>query len=208
MSDRTVGAVVLAAGMATRMGQSKVLLPWGEGETILDHILTELKHADVSDIVVVTGHQADAVQAIAVRHDCVAVHNPDYAVGDMLSSLKTGIRALPDSALPNTIAATLMVLGDQPRIQAAIVRQVVSAYSAGQGEIVAPSYQMRRGHPILIDRRYWDELLALPPDGAARTVINAHADRIAYVNVETDSVLHDVDTPQDYAEERRRAGLV
>jgi molybdenum cofactor cytidylyltransferase len=81
------------------------------------------------------------------------------------------------------------------------------AYAEGKGEIVAPSYQMRRGHPILIARRYWPELLALPDGGAPRDVINAHQDRINYVEVETDSVLGDVDTPQDYNQERWRAGL-
>ena len=61
------------------------------------------------------------------------------------------------------------------------------------------------GHPILIDRRYWGELLALPDDGAPRDVINAHS--VTHVNVDSDSVLRDVDTPQDYSQERSRAGL-
>ncbi len=66
---------------------------------------------------------------------------------------------------------------------------------------------MRRGHPILIDRRYWNEILDLPADGAPRDVIERHKDRIAYVNVDTDSVLRDVDTPDDYQAARRLAGL-
>jgi molybdenum cofactor cytidylyltransferase len=81
------------------------------------------------------------------------------------------------------------------------------AYAEGKGDIVAPSYEMQRGHPILIDRRYWNDILNLPRGGAPRDVINAHSDHIHYVNVDTDSVLHDVDTPQDYADERWRAGL-
>ena len=81
------------------------------------------------------------------------------------------------------------------------------AYAEGKGEIVAPSYQMRRGHPILIDRRYWAEILALPDGGAPRDVINRYPDRAAFVNVDSDSVLRDVDTPEDYRDERGRAGL-
>ena len=204
MSNQTssVGAVVLAAGLARRMGQPKVLLPWTNGKTILDHILTELDASGLGHIVVVTGHQPDAVQAIATQHGVYVAHNPDYEAGEMLSSLKVGLQALPEE-----ITAALVVLGDQPSIQADIVRQVVAAYTRGQGDIVAPSYNMRRGHPMLIGRLYWDELFALPADGAPRDVVNRHADRIAYVSVEADSVLRDVDTPQDYDDERRRAGL-
>lgn len=193
---------MLAAGLARRMGQPKVLLPWVDGLPILDHILAQLSAAGVADAVVVTGHAADTVRAIAARQGIAAVHNPDYATGEMLSSLKVGLRALPEK-----VTAALVVLGDQPRLQAGIVARVMQEYADGKGRIVAPSYQMRRGHPILIDHSYWDELLALPAGGAPRDVINAHADEIAYVNVDSDSVLSDVDTPEQYEEERRRAGL-
>jgi len=81
------------------------------------------------------------------------------------------------------------------------------AYAEGKGEIVAPSFQMRRGHPILIDRRFWKEILDLPQDGAPRDVINRYPERIAHVTVESDSILRDVDTPEDYRNERGRAGL-
>ena len=197
--QRPVGAVVLAAGLSSRMGQHKVLLPWTDGKTILEHILEQLILARVEHIVVVTGRDAGRVRAIAEAYDVQTAFNPDYATGEMLSSLQVGLRALPDR-----VAAALAVLGDQPTIQPRVVQQVLMAYAEGKGDIVAPSYQMRRGHPILIDRRYWREIFDLPPGGAPRDVINAHADRIAYVNVNTDSVLRDVDTPQDYEAERSR----
>ncbi len=200
--QRHVGAVVLAAGLSRRMGQPKVLLPWSDNKTILGHILEQLMLARVQHIVVVTGHRADEVKAQA---DCLGVStvfNPDFAAGEMLSSLKVGLQALPPQ-----VSGALMVLGDQPHIQPRVVTEVMTAYAEGAGHIVAPSYQMRRGHPILIDRRYWNEILALPPDGAPRDVLNRHSDQIAYVTVDTDSVLRDIDTPEDYRQERRSAGL-
>ena len=109
--------------------------------------------------------------------------------------------------MPSHIAGAMIVLGDQPRIQPKIVYQVMSAYAEGEGDIIAPSYQMRRGHPILISRRYWKEILSLPRSGAPRDVINKYQDKIAYVNVNNDSILQDVDTPEQYREARRRAGL-
>ena len=200
--QRTVGAVVLAAGMARRMGQSKVLLPWAENRTIVEHIIRQLMLARVDPITVVTGSRAGEVRAAAERMGADSVFNAAFESGEMLSSVKAGLRAMPDHA-----AAALIVLGDQPRIQPRIVDQVLMAYAEGKGEIVAPSYGMRRGHPILIDRRYWAEILALPDDGAPRDVINRYPDRVAYVTVDSDSVLRDVDTPEDYRDERRRAGL-
>jgi molybdenum cofactor cytidylyltransferase len=83
----------------------------------------------------------------------------------------------------------------------------MTAYAEGAGDIIAPSYNMRRGHPILIDRRYWKEIMELPADGSLRTIMDRYKDQIGYVNVDTDSILGDVDTPDEYREERRRAGL-
>ena len=201
--QRPVGAIVLAAGMSSRMastGQHKVLLPWTNGKTILEHILDQLILARIDHITVVTGNRADEIGALAEKRGAKVVFNPHYQTGEMLSSLKVGLKA--QSA---DIAAALVVLGDQPRIQPKIVGQVTMAYAEGKGDLIAPSYQMRRGHPILIDRRYWGEVLALPDDGAPRDVINQHT--VTHINVDNDSVLRDVDTPDDYRQERSNAGL-
>jgi molybdenum cofactor cytidylyltransferase len=200
--QRPVGAIVLAAGMSRRMGQSKILLPWSGRKTIIEHIIEQLLLSRLDHITVVTGYRSDEVKRLAEKLGVDVVYNPFYETGEMLSSLKIGLKAMPPH-----IAASMIVLGDQPRLQPKVISQVLMAYAEGEGDIVAPSYQMRRGHPILISRRFWPELLALPDGGAPRDVINAHQNRIAYVNVDTDSILGDVDTPQDYAQERRSAGL-
>ncbi|MEO8397967.1 MAG: selenium cofactor biosynthesis protein YqeC, partial [Chloroflexota bacterium] len=201
--QRPVGAIVLAAGMSSRMastGQHKVLLPWTNGKTIIEHIIDQLLLARIDHITVVTGNRADEIGALAEKRGANVVFNPNYRTGEMLSSLKVGLKAQPAN-----IAAALVVLGDQPRIQPKIVGQLTLAYAEGKGDLIAPSYQMRRGHPMLIDRLYWGELLALPDDGAPRDVINKHT--VTHVNVDNDSVLQDVDTPDDYKQERSKAGL-
>ena len=200
--QRPIGAVVLAAGLSTRMGESKMLLPWEKEKPIVQHIIEQLLRSRIDHIIVVTGHMAKEIKAIVKPMGVQVVHNRSYKTGEMLSSLKVGLRAMPGH-----ISAGLVVLGDQPRIQPKVIFQVMLAYAEGNGDIVAPSYQMRRGHPILIGRRHWPELFNLPRGSSPREVINSHADEIHYVKVDTDSVLRDVDTPRDYAEERRRAGL-
>ncbi len=198
---RPVAAVVLAAGLSRRMGRPKALLPWGR-ETVLEAILRRLLAARLEHVVVVTGHNAEQVGQIAAQAGAVAVFNPDYAAGEMLSSLQTGLRALGDR-----FAACLVVLGDQPQMQTRTVMGVLNAYAEGQGSIIAPSYQMRRGHPVLFDRCHWPALLELPPGSSPRDVINARAGDIAYVNVSNDSILADIDTPEQYEAARRQAGL-
>lgn len=199
---RPVVAIVLAAGLSSRMGKVKVLLPWGR-ETVLEAILRRLHMARLDQIVVVTGHEAERIRPIATRFSVTTVHNPDYRRGEMLSSLQAGLRALDDR-----FAGCLVVLGDQPQIQGRVVGDLLTAFAEGRGSIVAPSFQMRRGHPILIGCQHWPALLDLPAGSAPRDVINARAGEIAYVEVSNDSILQDIDTPKDYGSARRRAGLV
>ncbi len=200
--QRGVGAIVLAGGASTRMGEPKVLLPWEGRKTIIEHILEQLIRAKIDHIYVVTGHYAEAVKQVVKPLGVKVVHNRSFKTGEMLSSLKAGLRAMP-----NHIAASMIVLGDQPRIESRVIYEILSAYSGGAGDIVAPRYQQRRGHPILIARRFWGEILNLGRKSAPRDVINAHESEIAYINVDTDSVIHDIDTPADYRTARKRAGL-
>ncbi|MGJ3238189.1 MAG: selenium cofactor biosynthesis protein YqeC [Anaerolineae bacterium] len=199
---RAVGAIVLAAGQASRMGEPKVLMPWTRQHSILEHIIHQLNCSRVDHINVVTGWYADQVKPLAHKMGAHPVHNRAYKTGEMVSSLKAGLRAMPEH-----ISAVLIVLGDQPRIQPKVIYEVLKAYATGRGDLIAPSYNMRRGHPILIGRKYWHEFLALRNYQSPREIINAHAKEITYINVNTDSVLRDVDTPDDYEAERRRAGL-
>jgi molybdenum cofactor cytidylyltransferase len=199
---RAVGAVVLAAGMSTRMGESKVLLPWTDGKTIIEQIVETLLQSRVDHVVVVTGYMAREVKERLSPLGVTIAHNRSYKSGEMISSLKVGLAALPDH-----VAAAMVVLGDQPRLQPKVLYQVLSAHAESAGELIIPSFERRRGHPILIGRRYWPEIAALPKDGTLRDVIETHADHIRYVPVDTDSILRDVDTPADYDEERFRAGL-
>jgi len=199
---KPIGAVVLAAGMSTRMGQPKLLLPWTEKNSIIEHIVQQLINSQIEHIVVVTGHMANEVEALLKPMGVEIIHNRSYRTGEMLSSLKVGLEAMPDH-----VAGALIVLGDQPRLQPKVIYKVLMAHSQGKSDLIAPSFERRRGHPILLGRRYWADVINLPTNGMLRTVINANNEQIHYVNVNTDSVLRDVDTPQDYREERWRAGL-
>lgn len=164
--------------------------------------MEQLVRARLEEIVVVLGHQADAVKRLLKPYGVTCVVNKAYKNGEMLVSMQTGLRTLSPR-----MAAALVVLGDQPRMEPRTIYKVLKAYAEGQGDIVMPSYQMRRGHPYLLDRRYWQDIWALKAGQSPREVMNANSAAIAYVEVTNDSILRDVDTPQDYRDERARAGL-
>ena len=186
-----IAAIVLAAGQSRRMGRNKLFLPYGES-TVIDTIITELTVcADVRDIVVVTGHQADRLTEHLATYPVRCVFNPEYAQAEMLVSIQTGLRALP-----NEVTAALIVLGDQPRLRREIVQRVIDATEPDT--LIVPSYEMKRGHPILIPRSMWPSILALPPEASLHDVIRANADHIRYITFDDDSVLRDIDTPEDY----------
>jgi molybdenum cofactor cytidylyltransferase len=189
---RRVGVVVLAAGRSTRMGEMKVLLPWGD-TTVVGHICRLLTDMAL-DTTVVLGHQAQAVTDALAGLPVNLVRNPDFESGEMLSSLQVGLAELEKRGAE----ASLVVLGDQPTIQPDVVSSVLQAYRQGRAGIVVPSFQRQRGHPILIDRRHWHAIDQLPPGSAPRDVVRANEDDVFHVEVDTPSVLRDLDTPEDY----------
>jgi len=186
-----IGAAILAAGQARRMGRNKMLLPYG-ASTVLETVVTEVTACPaVTDVVVVTGHEPDRISALLASYPVRCVFNPAYGRAEMLVSLQVGLRALAAD-----VQAVLVVPGDHPRLQRDTIQRVIDADQPGA--LVIPSYHMKRGHPILIDRVWWNELLALPETASLREFIRAHEDHIRYVVVETDSVLQDLDTPEEY----------
>lgn len=187
-----IAAVVLAAGRSQRMGEPKLPLPFGR-TTVIGQVVGVLAEAGLAEIVVVTGAAEEPVRSALAGAPVQLVHNPQYEKSEMLTSLQTGIRALTADA-----KALLVTLGDQPTIEASVVRAVIDAYHSHGARLVVPSYQMRRGHPWLADRSTWADLLALDETQTMRDFLRAHEREIHYVTVDTPGVLMDMDTPEDY----------
>ena len=196
-----ISAVVLAAGLSTRMGRLKQLLPYAE-HTVIEQVVATLLASPVEDIVVVTGHERAQIDATLEKWSVRVVFNPSYAEGEMLSSVQGGLRTLPSAS-----QAALLVLGDMPGQKADVVRQLVQVYRAtGDGSIYVPSYRMRAGHPVLVPRPFWQAVIEAPCQASLRSVLRGPDTPISWVEVDTSSVLRDVDTPKDYEQELRRLG--
>jgi len=190
----TVAAVIAAAGRSRRMGSPKQLLAWGES-TVIASVVENLTAAGAEPVVCVLGHQHEAVQAALQATQAQTIFNPDYATAEMLLSYQVGIRSL--QAGPSQ--GVLIALGDQPHLLVNVIRQVIEQAQANPDQVVAPSYNMRRGHPFYLPRRVWAEVLELSDEQSLRTLLTRHANEIVYVTVETDAILRDMDTPEAYA---------
>lgn len=201
-----IAAIVLAAGLSRRMGRFKLTLPWGP-TTVIGQVVATLAAAGLRDIVAVTGHRAAEVEAALAGSPARLVWNPDYANGEMLSSIQAGLRSATDavdgpsqSAGATAPAAALLCLGDQPQMEAATVAAVLAAGAAqGWSRIVIPSYQMRAGHPLLLPAWLWPEIMACT--GTQRDVLAAHRAETHYLTVDAPSILADLDTPESYERE-------
>ena len=154
--------------------------------------------ATFDEVIVVVGHRAAEIQKQLGTRPIKTVFNPDYRDG-MLTSAQAGIRAL------ETNDAFALMLVDQPFITSALIDRVVDAYQRTEMGIALPSYNYKRGHPVIFDQKYARDILALTPESdGVRTLFKKYGDDIHYVTVETDSVLRDIDYREDY--ERAPAG--
>jgi CTP:molybdopterin cytidylyltransferase MocA len=180
------------------MGRPKLTLPWGQ-TTVIGRVVTVLAEAGVADIVVVTGGARAGVEAALVGLPARPAYNPQHTADSMMVSLQVGLRALSLAGEGASMSeAAFVTLGDQPQIEAAVVRGLIDAHHQTGAALAAPSYQRRRGHPWLLGRSLWSEALAAPATLTLRDFLVAHRDQIHYFAVDTPSVLADLDTPADY----------
>lgn len=192
------GAVILAAGESRRMGKLKQTLPWGDRTVVEAAVDAALGAADVCEVVVVLGHEARSVAAALAsrpRPRMRLVVNADYRLG-MLSSVKTGVRALSDE-----IEAFLIAPADQPGISCEDYRLVVQAYRNARPrvDVVIPTYRGRGGHPTLFATGLRHEVLDLPYDGRGlRDLIARHEDRVLRAELDRPGMVADLDTAGDY----------
>jgi len=190
-----IPAIVLAAGRSSRMGRAKATLPLGESDTFLTRIVRTLLDAGVDDVVVVVGHEAEAIVSSFAASGLPArfAVNPEYDRGQ-LSSLIVGLGIVDRPG----IVAALVTLVDVPLVSAATVRAVIDCYRRTRAPVVRPTSGARHGHPLLIDRALFNELRAADPAGGAKSILRAHANAAGDLAVDDEGAFTDIDTVEDY----------
>ena len=192
-----IAAIVLAAGLSRRMGQAKLLMPVG-GRAIIRYVVESVLAGGVDSVWVVTGPDVEPIEAAVAGFEVQIVVNPAPEEGQA-GSVRTGIAALPPS-----VEAVLIALGDQPALAPSIIPALLAARRASPKLIVAPRYRDGQGNPVLFKREIFPELLRLTGDLGARPIIQKEPARVEWVDLDL-PMPPDVDTPDDY--ERIRANL-
>ncbi|WP_454626671.1 NTP transferase domain-containing protein [Bradyrhizobium cenepequi] len=189
--NRNVAAIVLAAGRSTRMGGPNKLLAEIGGKKLVRIAAEQALASKASEVIVVTGHQAELVEQALQGLKVKFVRNPDFA-GGLASSVKAGISAVSDS-----VDGAVICLGDMPLIGASLIDRLIDTFAPDRGNLIAvPVSEGRRGNPVLWSRRFFKELMTLDGDIGARHLIAKHAEAVAEVPVDGESAFLDIDTPQ------------
>jgi molybdenum cofactor cytidylyltransferase len=186
-----VAAVVLAAGQSRRMGsENKLLLPIA-GKAMVRHVVEAALASRAAPVIVVLGHQQHEVRAALRGLKVRFVTNPDHADG-LSTSLKVGLAAVPEEA-----GGAVVCLGDMPRVSADLIDRLVAAFSPVEGRgIVVPTWDGKRGNPVLWARAFFPEMHGLAGDVGARHLIGQHAGAVVEVDAGDDATLIDIDTPE------------
>ena len=188
-----VAALVMAAGKSSRMGQFKLLMPV-DGAPMIARTVDALLASSVTDVIVVTGREADGVRAALGERPVRIAHNPDFEQG-LSTSLKIGLAALPTDA-----DAFIVALGDMPKVRPEDIDRLIAAYDPDEGRLVCvPTFEGKTGNPILWDRRFLDAMMTLKGDAGARSLLLRHGEDVVETPVTGAGVLIDVDTPEALA---------
>jgi molybdenum cofactor cytidylyltransferase len=193
-----VSAILLAAGKSERMGENKLLLPFG-GRTVIQRTLDSLLASRAGEVIVVLGNKAQEINASIGSRRALVVLNPNFAKG-MSTSLITGLGMVHSQA-----RFIIVALGDQPLVTPRVYNQLIEAAQNSEKGIIIPTCKGERGNPIVISMRYRAELLRLTGDIGGRELLKAHPDDVLEVPVDCEGVVVNINTKEEY--EKRLKGL-
>lgn len=186
-----VAAIVLAAGGSHRFGQPKQLLPVGN-KTMIQHVVDITLDSPLEQVIVVLGCRATEIRASIASRPVQVVVNQKWRSG-LGSSVQAGL-----SAVKPEVGAALFVLADQPGVTTEVIAKLVERYRETRASIVVPTHRGRQGNPVLFDGSLFRKLMEVKGDQGGRQLIAEHRDELEEVEVETEAILTDIDTADDY----------
>ncbi|HUX59298.1 MAG TPA: nucleotidyltransferase family protein [Bacteroidales bacterium] len=189
-----IWGLILAAGESKRMGFPKMLLDFN-GITMIENVIRNVTSSDIDYTIVVLGADKDKLIELVEQSFIRYCYNENYKEG-MLSSVKCGFRNLPPD-----IEAVMVFQGDQPLIIPRVTNMVIEAYRVSGKGIVIPVYKKKRGHPLLIGKKYRNEIEKLDPVKGLRSLAYHFSDDVLEVDIDDSGILKDFDTYNDYKNE-------
>ncbi len=191
---KDIEIIILAAGKSERMGQQKLLMPYG-GKTIVENIIDKALASKAGAVKVVVGSNREEIYDLIKDQPVQVIENAAFERG-MLSSVQCGFEALSSSA-----SAGMILLGDQPMVQTLVIDKLIESFQKSRKGIIIPVYNNKRGHPVLIDTKYLIRINKLDPNRGLRQLMEEYPEDIYEMEVETNTILKDIDTIEDYKRE-------
>jgi molybdenum cofactor cytidylyltransferase len=180
------------------MGTQKLLLPFAH-TPVIARVVDAFLGAPVDKVIVVVRPRHQKLRDALVGRPVNFVENPD-AAGDMLSSVRCGLRTLPP------IVETIIVSpGDQPSIEPGLIGQMLAAFRTSGRKIFVPVHDGHRGHPLVFSGHYRDELLTSYDGIGLRGLLQTHAADVGEWLADDAAVLEDLDTPSAFRRAQRLA---
>jgi molybdenum cofactor cytidylyltransferase len=189
-----IWAIILAAGESRRMGTPKMILPF-RGMTIIESVIENVLSSDIDETLVVLGSNQSEVLTVIEKLPVMHCYNANYKSG-MLSTVKCGLEYIPDD-----FRAALVFLGDQPMITSSVINIVIKGYNESGKGIVIPVCMSKRGHPLLVDNKYRDEIINLDGPEGLKELVKRHPDDLLEIETDDPSILKDIDTEEEYKNE-------
>jgi xanthine/CO dehydrogenase XdhC/CoxF family maturation factor/CTP:molybdopterin cytidylyltransferase MocA len=190
----SVTAIILAAGASSRMGKPKLLLPFGDS-TVIGTVINEVLASSIRHAIVVLGARYEAHHRAIRDYPVEIIHNKGFRDG-MLSSVKCGLEHVPETA-----EAVMILLGDQPMVTSDEMDRLLGSYVSSEKGILVATHGSKRGHPILIGRKFLSEIRGFSVESSLRHLLEIHPDEILEIQTENDRILRDIDTEKDYVSE-------
>jgi molybdenum cofactor cytidylyltransferase len=191
-TERTIGGIVLAAGMGTRYDAGNKLLEAIDGEPIVHRAVRTFLDATIDSVVVVIGHETDAIRSALDGLDSSIVVNTEYEAGQS-TSMHHGVEV----ARKRDWDGIVFGLGDMPFVRPKSVDLLVRAERATEHTILVAAYERKRGNPTLFDAVHYDALTQIEGDTGGRPLI-VGSDETALVETDDPGVVRDIDTVEDY----------
>jgi len=188
--SRAIAAIVLAAGLSSRMGRNKLLVNVG-GKPLVRRVVETALASGAGRVIVVTGNDAENVMASLSNLPIVFAHNPHFHAG-LSTSLKAGVKALPED-----VDGALILLGDMPAVTPTLINTLIGKFEPDEDRaICVPTYNGKQGNPVLWSRHFFPDILALEGDVGAKHLIAENDDVVCQVATSDEAPLVDIDTQQ------------
>lgn len=191
-----VSAIVLAAGLSSRMGKEDKLFLNYKGKYLVQWVIDEISRSYVNEIILVA-NDSSITKLKAFENDMVRlVENKSYKSG-MTSSIQTGVKNSNDNS-----DGYMICLGDQPKINSKIYNSIIHSFEAGysinQKTIAVPFFNSEKGNPIIFSKYYRDEILSHKNPEGCRKIVQNNSEHITSVTINSGFILEDIDTPEDF----------